>query len=212
MTNIFIANLDWEITSEDLKVTFSAFGAVHLAHVVFDAKTKQSKGFGYVEMESAEEAIAAIQALNGFEVNGRSLDVKIASPKSNRPKPEDKPKKTFQKKPFQGGGGQRNFNGPRQGGGGGGYRSNNSGGGERKPWNSEGQGERKPWNSGGQGGERKPWNSDRPSGERKPWNSEGQGERKPWNSEGQSGENKPSSSEGSSDSGERKLRPRRTKE
>ena len=57
MTNIFIANLDWEITSEDLQATFSAFGAVHLAHVVFDAKTKQSKGFGYVEMESAEEAI-----------------------------------------------------------------------------------------------------------------------------------------------------------
>ena len=184
MTNIFIANLDWEITSEDLKVTFSAFGSVHLAHVVFDAKTKKSKGFGYVEMESAEEAIAAIQALNGFEVNGRKLDVKIASPKSNRPKPEDKPKKPFQKKPFQGGG-QRNFNGPRQGGGGGGYRSNNQGG-ERKPWNKEGQGERKPWNSEGQG-------------ERKPWNNDNQGERKPWNSEGGSG----------SDSGERKLRPRR---
>jgi len=222
MTNIFIANLDWEITSEDLKVTFSAFGSVHLAHVVFDAKTKKSKGFGYVEMESAEEAIAAIQALNGFEVNDRKLDVKIASPKSNRPKPEDKPKKPFQKKPFQGGGGQRNFNGPRQGGGGGGYRSNNQSG-ERKPWNSEGQGERKPYNSGGQGGERKPWNSegqgerkpwnsDRSSAERKPWNSEGQGERKSWNSEGQSGESKPSASEGSSDSGERKLRPRRTKE
>ena len=123
MTNIFIANLDWEITSEDLQATFSAFGAVHLAHVVFDAKTKQSKGFGYVEMESAEEAINAIQALNGFEVNGRKLDVKIASPKANRPKPEDKPKKPAFSKP---GGFQKKFNnnGPRQGGGGGGYRSN----------------------------------------------------------------------------------------
>ena len=124
MTNIFIANLDWEITSEDLQATFSAFGAVHLAHVVFDAKTKQSKGFGYVEMESAEEAINAIQALNGFEVNGRKLDVKIASPKANRPKPEDKPKKpAFGNKP---GGFQKKFNnnGPRQGGGGGSYRSN----------------------------------------------------------------------------------------
>lgn len=128
MTNIFIANLDWEITSEDLQATFSAFGAVHLAHVVFDAKTKQSKGFGYVEMESAEEAINAIQALNGFEVNGRKLDVKIASPKANRPKPEDKPKKpAFGNKPG-GFGGQKKFNnnGPRQGGqgGGGSYRSN----------------------------------------------------------------------------------------
>ncbi|HRP52615.1 MAG TPA: hypothetical protein PLI97_03815 [Fluviicola sp.] len=110
MTNIFIANLDWEITSNDLLATFSAFGKVELAHVVFDAKTKKSKGFGYVEMESAEEAIAAIQALNGFEVNGRKLDVKIASPKANRPKPEDKP----QKKNFQGnkGGfaGKKSFN------------------------------------------------------------------------------------------------------
>lgn len=128
MTNIFIANLDWEITSEDLQATFSAFGAVHLAHVVFDAKTKQSKGFGYVEMESAEEAINAIQALNGFEVNGRKLDVKIASPKANRPKPEDKPKKPSYGNKQGGFGGQKKFNnnGPRQGGGGGGgsYRSN----------------------------------------------------------------------------------------
>lgn len=132
MTNIFIANLDWEITSEDLQATFSAFGEVHLAHVVFDAKTKKSKGFGYVEMVSAEEAINAIQALNGFEVNGRKLDVKIASPKANRPKKD--PNEQPARKPFnkQGGfgGGQKRFNsGPRPGGGGGGYRSNNSGGG-----------------------------------------------------------------------------------
>lgn len=161
MTNIFIANLDWEITSDDLKVTFSSFGSVHLAHVVFDAKTKKSKGFGYVEMESAEEAIAAIQALNGFEVNGRKLDVKIASPKANRPKPEDKPQKPFgQKKHFGGGGGggnkRFNNNGPRPGGGSGGYRSNNNQG-ERKPWNSEGGSSSNSGSShsGGDSGERK---------------------------------------------------------
>lgn len=145
MTNIFIANLDWEITSEDLQATFSAFGAVHLAHVVFDAKTKKSKGFGYVEMESAEEAINAIQALNGFEVNGRKLDVKIASPKANRPKPEDKPKKQFGNKPG-GFGGQKKFNnnGPRQGGqGGGSYRSNDrSSSFNREGGSSSGSGER----------------------------------------------------------------------
>jgi RNA recognition motif-containing protein len=102
MTNIFIANLDWEITSEDLMSTFSAFGKVSLAHVVFDAKTKRSKGFGYVEMESAEEAINAIQALNGFEVNGRKLDVKIASPKANRPPKKEETKPSgFNKKPGQ---------------------------------------------------------------------------------------------------------------
>lgn len=97
MTNIFIANLDWEITSEDLKATFSAFGNVTYAHVVYDKDTKKSKGYGYVEMDSADEAIAAIQALKGLEVNGRQLDVKIASPKGNRPAP----KPAFEKKPFQ---------------------------------------------------------------------------------------------------------------
>jgi RNA recognition motif-containing protein len=104
MTNIFIANLDWEITSEDLKITFSAFGTVLYAHVVYEKDTKRSKGFGYIEMETADGAIAAIQALNGLEVNGRKLDVKIASPKENRPPRKEvveKPyiKKTFDKKP-----------------------------------------------------------------------------------------------------------------
>lgn len=86
MVNIFIANLDWSITSEDLMATFSSFGKVGYAHVVYEKKTKRSRGFGYVEMESTEEAIRAIEALNGMEVNGRKLDVKIASPKENRPK------------------------------------------------------------------------------------------------------------------------------
>jgi RNA recognition motif-containing protein len=114
MTNIFIANLDWEITSEDLKTTFSAFGPVTYAHVVYEKDTKRSKGFGYVEMEETDHAINAINALNGMEVNGRKLDVKVASPKGNRPvkkiAPEKKnyPKKifstdktTFQKRTFQ---------------------------------------------------------------------------------------------------------------
>lgn len=116
MVNIFIANLDWEISSDDLKMTFSSFGTVTYAHVVFDPKTKKSKGFGYVEMESTDEAINAIEALNGMEVNGRKIDVKIASPKSNRP--EKKQGKTGFKPKGPGGyskgpGGNR----PRVGGG-----------------------------------------------------------------------------------------------
>jgi RNA recognition motif-containing protein len=101
MTNIFIANLDWEISSEDLRATFSAFGSVSYAHVVFDRQTKKSKGYGYVEMDEADEAIAAIDALKGLEVNGRKLDVKIASPKGSRPEKQDNhlANKTF-KKPF----------------------------------------------------------------------------------------------------------------
>jgi RNA recognition motif-containing protein len=93
MTNIFIANLDFSITSDDLKTTFSQFGEVSYAHVVYDNKTKKSKGFGYVEMEDTDQAISAIEALNGMEVNGRKLDVKIASPKGSRPKQESKPQK-----------------------------------------------------------------------------------------------------------------------
>lgn len=101
MTNIFIANLDWEITSEDLFATFSTFGKVNLAHVVYDSKTRKSKGFGYVEMFEVEDAVAAIQALNGLEINERKIDVKIASPKGNRPKRDnDKDRSLFKKPKF----------------------------------------------------------------------------------------------------------------
>jgi cold-inducible RNA-binding protein len=84
MINIFIANLDWEVTSEDLEQTFSTFGPVTYAHVVYDKKTKRSMGFAYIEMEDTDHGINAIQALNGLEVNGRPIDVKVASPKANR--------------------------------------------------------------------------------------------------------------------------------
>jgi len=113
MTNIFIANLDWEISSEDLRATFSAFGTVSYAHVVFDRQTKKSKGYGYVEMDNTDEAITAIEALKGLEVNGRKLDVKIASPKGSRPAPQEnhlkdkKFLKPFNKHRPQGGGGNR---------------------------------------------------------------------------------------------------------
>lgn len=85
MINLFIANLDWNITSEDLKATFSSFGNVIYAHVVYEKETKRSKGFGYIEMDNTDNAI---NALNGIEVNGRAIDVKIASPKDDRPKRE----------------------------------------------------------------------------------------------------------------------------
>ncbi|PHR46803.1 MAG: RNA-binding protein [Fluviicola sp.] len=99
MTNIFIANLDFDISSDDLRATFSQFGTVSYAHVVYDNKTKKSKGYGYVEMEDADQAINAIKALNGMDVNGRELDVKIASPKGSRPKPNNtkKEKPKFEK-------------------------------------------------------------------------------------------------------------------
>ena len=103
MVNLFIANLDWDITSEDLQSTFSAFGPVTYAHVVYDNASKRSKGFGYIEMEDTDHGINAINALNGMDINGRKLDVKIASPKGNRPpKSIQKPvAKKVEKKPFQ---------------------------------------------------------------------------------------------------------------
>ena len=100
MVNIFIANLDWGITSEDLRTTFSSFGDVSYAHVVYEKQTKRSKGYGYVEMQHTDHAINAIEALNGMEVNGRKLDVKIASPKGNRPPKKEDTQKAFVKKPF----------------------------------------------------------------------------------------------------------------
>lgn len=122
MVNIFIANLDWSITSEDLKNTFATFGEVHYAHVVYEKDTKRSKGFGYVEMPDTEAAINAIQALNGLEVNGRPIDVKIASPKGRRPDKKIVPKQGFeQKKTFN----RDDNRGERRGGQQGGYRRNN---------------------------------------------------------------------------------------
>jgi RNA recognition motif-containing protein len=130
MTNVFIANLDWEITSDDLHATFSAFGKVTYAHVVFDRVTKKSKGYGYVEMEVSEEAIVAIEALKGLEVNGRKLDVKIASPKGNRPEKVDITTKKFQK-PFN-----KNTSPVGRGNGNSSYRpSGNNGGGNSSNYN-----------------------------------------------------------------------------
>jgi RNA recognition motif-containing protein len=140
MVNIFIANLDWGITSEDLMSTFSSFGTVRYAHVVYEPKTKRSKGYGYVEMESTDEAINAIQALNGLEVNGRAIDVKIASPKGNRPpkKKTERPAPQGGKKPFSGGsrgfGGQSRGSGGQSRGPGGNNRGQGGSGGQNKPY------------------------------------------------------------------------------
>lgn len=86
MINIFIANLDFGITSDDLRTTFSQFGDVSYAHVVYDKQTKKSKGYGYIEMDNDDQARAAIAALNGLEIQGRKIDVKEALPKGKRPK------------------------------------------------------------------------------------------------------------------------------
>jgi len=81
MTNIFVGNLNYQTTQEDLLATFSQFGAVERVSIVTDRDTGQPRGFAFVEMTSAQEAQTAIAQLNGAELNGRALNVNEARPK-----------------------------------------------------------------------------------------------------------------------------------
>lgn len=82
--NIYVGNLSREASSDDLRQTFEAFGEVESAHVVKDRFTGESRGFGFVEMPSKEEAQDAISNLNGKEFMGRPLNVSEARPRKDR--------------------------------------------------------------------------------------------------------------------------------
>jgi RNA recognition motif-containing protein len=85
--NIYVGNLSLGITESDLQKAFEAFGAVEIAKVIKDAYTGRSRGFGFVEMPDGAKAKAAIDALDGTEMQGRALKVNKARPRSeNRPK------------------------------------------------------------------------------------------------------------------------------
>lgn len=105
---LYVGNLSYGVTDADLTTMFQAHGTVESAQVIMDRDTGRSKGFGFVEMKTDQEAQAAIAALNGKDSGGRSLTVNEARPKS------------------EGGGGGR---GPRGGGGGGGGGYGGGGGG-----------------------------------------------------------------------------------
>src|SRR5262249_26525514 len=79
---LYVGNLTYGVTDSDLLKLFEAHGTVQSAQVIMDRDTGRSKGFGFVEMNSDQEAQAAIQALNGKEVDGRSLTVNEAKPKT----------------------------------------------------------------------------------------------------------------------------------
>src|SRR3954470_21081021 len=81
---IYVGNLSYNVTSSDLEQLFTAHGQVESAEVISDRESGRSKGFGFVEMSSDEEAQAAIAALNGTEHDGRNLTVNEAKPKENR--------------------------------------------------------------------------------------------------------------------------------
>ncbi len=102
--NIYVGNLSRDTSGDDLREAFEAFGQVESAHVLKDKFTGESRGFGFVEMPSSEEAGAAIDGLNGSEFMGRTIKVSEARPRTDRR--------------GGGGGGGR---GRGRGGGGGGY-------------------------------------------------------------------------------------------
>jgi RNA recognition motif-containing protein len=82
--NIFVGNLSFDTRDESLRQAFSAYGAVQSAQVVMDRESGRSRGFGFVEMPSDDEARSAISALNGQELGGRSITVNEARPKAPR--------------------------------------------------------------------------------------------------------------------------------
>jgi len=102
---LYVGNLGYSVSSSDLERLFSSFGTVESAQVIEDRESGRSKGFGFVEMGSDEEAQAAIRGLNGQEHDGRPLTVNEARPREER-----------------GGGGGRGGRGGYGGGGGGGGR------------------------------------------------------------------------------------------
>jgi cold-inducible RNA-binding protein len=111
-TKLYVGNLAFQTTSQELQELFAQAGTVESASVVEDRDTGRSRGFAFVEMSTKEEAASAIEQFNGKEVGGRALKVNEAKPRENR-----------------GGGGGRGFGGNRGGGGYGGGR--NGGGGNR---------------------------------------------------------------------------------
>jgi len=82
--NIYVGNLPWSTTSNDLRDMFAQYGEVSSAHVIEDRETGRSRGFGFVEMDE-EGALQSIQALNGSECQGRTLKVNEAQPRESRP-------------------------------------------------------------------------------------------------------------------------------
>jgi RNA recognition motif-containing protein len=83
--NIYVGNLAYSVTEDDLREAFAAFGEVASANVITDKFTGQSKGFGFVEMPNNSEADAAIKALNDTALKGRNVKVNQARPRGDRP-------------------------------------------------------------------------------------------------------------------------------
>ena len=110
MKNIFVGNLDFSATESSVRSLFEPYGAVERVNVITDRDTGRSRGFAFVEMTDSAEADKAIAALNGSDLDGRTLNINEARPKA------------------AGGGGGRGFGG----GGGGGFNRGGGGGGRQR--------------------------------------------------------------------------------
>ncbi|HNL79656.1 MAG TPA: RNA-binding protein [Agitococcus sp.] len=128
---LYVGNLSYGVSNADLEQAFSAHGAVRSAMVVMDRETGRSKGFGFVEMGTDQEAQTAISALHGKEMAGRTLTVNEARPKEEGARRE---------------GGRGGFGGGRREGGGGGF-----GGGRREGGGGFGGGRDRDGYGGGRG-------------------------------------------------------------
>jgi len=122
--NIYVGNMHFGLTNDDVFNLFTQFGPVVSAKIIFDKETGRSKGFGFVEMENEHEGKAAIASLNESEVMGRKLIVNEAKPQESRTS-FGSTGGGYKKREFGNGGGFRGNNNS----GGGGYRSGNGGGG-----------------------------------------------------------------------------------
>lgn len=83
---LYVGNLSYEVNNATLNRCFSSHGTVESAQVVMDRETGRSKGFGFVEMSTAAEARAAIEALDGTQLEGRAIKVDEARPREHRPR------------------------------------------------------------------------------------------------------------------------------
>ena len=84
MKNIFVGNLDFNTSEQDLRQVFEAYGQVDRVSIMTDRDTGRSRGFGFVEMANAEDGEKAIAALNGSQIGGRKLNVNEARPRPER--------------------------------------------------------------------------------------------------------------------------------
>jgi len=84
--NIYVGNLSYNMTDEDLEKMFQEFGTVSEGKIITDRDTGRSKGFGFVEMPNQAEGDEAIKELDGKEIDGRNIKVNVAKPREDRPR------------------------------------------------------------------------------------------------------------------------------